>query len=72
MSQHIIGTINIAKPEWAPEQWVYILVAYALIAAASVPLLMVGFHSFESPDPAPMAHLSHHVSSRFSSRPTSS
>lgn len=41
MSQHIIGTINIVKPEWAPAQWIYILVAYALIAAASVPLLMV-------------------------------
>ncbi len=46
MSQHIIGTINIAKPDWAPDRWVYILVAYALIAAASVPLMMVGFHSF--------------------------
>lgn len=41
MSQHIIATINIVHPDWAPAQWVYILVAYALIAAASVPLLMV-------------------------------
>ncbi|BEI92224.1 uncharacterized protein CcaverHIS019_0410440 [Cutaneotrichosporon cavernicola] len=40
MGQHIIGTIQIVRPDWAPASWVYNLVAYALIAVASVPLLM--------------------------------
>ena len=40
MSQHIVATINIVHPDWAPAQWVYILIAYALLVLASVPLLL--------------------------------
>lgn len=40
MSQHIVATANIVHPEWSPPQWVYVLIAYALLVAASVPLLI--------------------------------
>lgn len=40
MSQHIVATANIMNPEWSPPQWVYVLIAYALLLAASVPLLI--------------------------------
>lgn len=40
MSQHIVATANIVHPEWSPPQWQYVLIAYALLVAASVPLLL--------------------------------
>ncbi|RSH76709.1 uncharacterized protein EHS24_005285 [Apiotrichum porosum] len=40
ISQHIVATVNIVHPDWSPAQWVYILIAYALLALAAIPLLM--------------------------------
>lgn len=39
-AQHVVATVNIVHPEWSPPQWVVILMAYALLVAASVPLLL--------------------------------
>ncbi|BEJ15077.1 hypothetical protein CspHIS471_0408440 [Cutaneotrichosporon sp. HIS471] len=40
LAQHIVGAINITHPDWSPPQYVYILITYALLSLASIPLLL--------------------------------
>ncbi|ORY22191.1 amino acid/polyamine transporter I [Naematelia encephala] len=35
----LVGTINIVKPDWAPAQWVYVLITWATLVCSAMPLL---------------------------------